>query len=234
MISSVEFRLQNRFYFLSEQPVGISSILPHDSSRHLEAWLMAARTGQSEPLGLILQICRHYLLEIANAELGTDLQAKAGGSDLVQQTFLEAQRDFGQFRGLNEGELRSWLRQILLNNVASFQRRFRQTEKRRVGKEMPLGEAEFHNHAKNGVVAPVETPSEAAMAHERREAVEQALLRLPEHYRQVLQLRQQEGMTFTSIGDAMQRSEEAAQKMWVRALEQLEKELRRMGIESER
>jgi RNA polymerase sigma-70 factor, ECF subfamily len=192
---------------------------------------MAARTGKSEPLGLVLEICRHYLLEIANAELGADLQAKAGASDLVQQTFLEAQRDFGQFRGLNERELRAWLRQILLNNVATFQRRFRHTEKRHVGKEMPLGEAEFHNHVKNG---DIETPSEAAMAHERRQAVEQALQRLPDHYRQVLQMRQQEGMTFVAIGEALERSEEAAQKLWIRALEQLEKELRGMGIESER
>jgi RNA polymerase sigma-70 factor (ECF subfamily) len=211
-----------------------SSTLPPYSSNHVEAWLRAARQGRKDSLGLILELSRRYLLEIANAELGADLQAKAGGSDLVQQTFLEAQRDFGQFRGLNEGELRAWLRQILLNNVSSLQRRFRHTEKRQVAKEMPLGDVEFHSHLKNGAGAPIETPSEAMMARERREAVEQALLRLPEHYRQVLQLRQQEGMTFTSIGNAMQRTEEAAQKLWVRALEQLEKELRRMGIESER
>jgi RNA polymerase sigma-70 factor (ECF subfamily) len=195
---------------------------------------MASRTGERESLGLVLEICRHYLLEIANAELGEDLQAKAGGSDLVQQTFLEAQRDFGQFRGLNERELRAWLRQILLNNVASFQRRFRHTEKRQVAKELPLGEAGVHNHVKNGVIAPIETPSEAVMARERREAVERALACLPEHYRQVLQIRQQEGLTFKAIGEVMGRSEEAAQKLWVRALEQLERELRRMGIESER
>src|SRR5450755_4190289 len=98
LVSSVEFRLQYRFYSLGP-PVSVSSTLPHDSSRHLEAWLTAARSGNGDSLGLVLEICRNYLLEIANAELGEDLQAKAGGSDLVQQTFLEAQRDFGQFRG---------------------------------------------------------------------------------------------------------------------------------------
>ncbi|MFL5244965.1 MAG: RNA polymerase sigma factor [Gemmataceae bacterium] len=205
-----------------------SSALPSDSARHVEVWLSAARKGQNDSLGLILELARHYLLEIANAELGADLQAKAGASDLVQQTFLEAQRDFGQFHGINEGDLRAWLRQILLNNVASFQRQFRHTEKRQVGKELPLGEAEFHKHVQNGAT---ETPSETAMAHERHEAVAQALAALPERYRQVLQLRQREGLTFAAIGITMQRSEEAAQKLWVRALEQLEKELRGLGIE---
>jgi hypothetical protein len=40
-----------------------------------------------------------YLGGIAARELGPDLRAKGGASDLVQQTFLEAQRDFAAFRG---------------------------------------------------------------------------------------------------------------------------------------
>jgi RNA polymerase sigma-70 factor (ECF subfamily) len=186
--------------------------------------LNAARGGQRESLGLVFEITRHYLLEIANAELGSDLQAKAGGSDLVQQTFLEAQRDFAQFHGTSEGELRAWLRRILLNNVASFQRSFRQTEKRRVGKELSLGDVDAE-------AGHWETPSRAAMARERRDAVERALSRLPEHYAEVLRLRQQEGLTFAEIGRRLERSEEAGQKLWARALEQFEKELRQLGVE---
>jgi RNA polymerase sigma-70 factor (ECF subfamily) len=182
-------------------------------------------------LGLVFEIARHYLLEIANTELGSDLQAKAGGSDLVQQTFLEAQRDFGQFHGTSEGELRAWLRRILLNNVASFQRSYRQTEKRRVAKELSLGDADADGLVAQGLARQLETPSGAAMARERRDAVERALSRLPEHYAEVLRLRQQEGLMFAEIGRRLDRSEEAAQKLWARALEQFEKELRHLGVE---
>src|SRR5262249_35643200 len=92
--------------------------------------LAAARAGSREALGQALETCRNYLLLIAGRQLDSDLHAKGGASDLVQETFLEAQRDFGRFQGSSEGELQAWLRQILLNNVANFTRRYRGTGKR--------------------------------------------------------------------------------------------------------
>ena len=55
---------------------------------------------------------RHYLLRIAEQELDPDLRAKGGASDLVQLTFLEAQRDFARFHGDTAAELRAWLRRL--------------------------------------------------------------------------------------------------------------------------
>ena len=52
--------------------------------------LAEARTGSRQALGQILESCRNYLLLIAGKELTSDLQAKGGASDLVQETFLEA------------------------------------------------------------------------------------------------------------------------------------------------
>jgi hypothetical protein len=67
--------------------------------------LAAARRGSREALGQSLEACRRYLLAIADRQLDQDLQAKGGASDLVQETFLEAQRDFGQFHGPSPDEL---------------------------------------------------------------------------------------------------------------------------------
>ena len=55
--------------------------------------LAAARAGSREALGRVLESCRGYLLLIAQQELDPALQARGGASDLVQQTFLEAQAD---------------------------------------------------------------------------------------------------------------------------------------------
>src|SRR5437899_2062269 len=90
-------------------------------------WLPAARTGSTEALGQLLEACRGYLLLIAQRELAPDLQAKGGASDLVQETFLKAQRHFAGFQGDSEGELKAWLRQLLLNNLADFTRLYRAT-----------------------------------------------------------------------------------------------------------
>src|SRR5262245_29910755 len=101
-------------------------------------FLPAARAGSRDALGQALDACRHYLLRIAQAGLDPDLRAKAGASDLVQETFLEAQRDFARFQGTSEAELLAWLRRLLLNNVANFTRRYRETAKRQTGREVPL------------------------------------------------------------------------------------------------
>src|SRR5215470_7553973 len=93
-------------------------------------WLPAAHAGSNEALGQALEACRGYLLLIAQRHL----EAKGGASDLVQETFLEAQRDFGQFRGTSEAELLAWLRRLLLNNLGHFSRRYRDTHSRAVAR----------------------------------------------------------------------------------------------------
>src|SRR5262249_18371673 len=100
--------------------------------------LARARAGDGEALGRLLDGCRGYLLLIARQELDADLQAKGGASDLVQDTFVDAQRDFIRFVGGDEAELLAWLRRILLNNLANFTRGFRETEKRKVALEVPI------------------------------------------------------------------------------------------------
>src|SRR5437764_11715348 len=108
--------------------------LPPDINRQLEA----ARTGSREALGRVLDSYRAYLLLIADRELDPKLQAKGGASDLVQETFLEAQRDFNGFQGSSDGELRAWLRQLLLHNLANWARRYRDAAKRQLDREVGL------------------------------------------------------------------------------------------------
>jgi len=54
---------------------------------------------------------------------------------------------------------------------------------------------------------------------EERRLLWQALERLPGDYRQVIQLRYQEGRTFEEIGPLMGRSANAARLLWLRAVE---------------
>ncbi len=187
--------------------------------------LPAARAGSQEALGRALEACRPYLLHIANQGLDADLQAKGGASDLVQETFLEAHRDFARFHGNTEAELLAWLRCLLLNNVANFTRSYRATGKRQVGREVPLdgGDSAAAGHAE--LAAGTCSPSTEAMAHEQAEAIAQALARLPEDYRRVIVLRNQERRDFDEIGPLMERSPDAARRLWSRAIERLQHEL---------
>jgi RNA polymerase sigma-70 factor (ECF subfamily) len=167
-----------------------------------------------------LEACRPYLLLVANEQVAPDLQAKVGGSDLVQQTFLEAQRDFGQFRGNSEADLLAWLRQILLNNALAMSRRFRGTDKRDVGREVSLSDTPQAD-VLNNLRDLGESPSARAMAHEQDHALRAALNRLPDDYRQVIEWYNYERVPFDEIGQRLGRSGEAARKLWSRALNQL-------------
>jgi RNA polymerase sigma-70 factor (ECF subfamily) len=197
-----------------------------ESPRDASYWLPVARAGSRDALGQALEACRAYLLQVANQELGPELRAKGGASDLVQQTFLEAQRDFPQFQGETETELLAWLRQALLHNLANFQRRYRETDKRCVAREISLTVDDSASPDGPEIRTDSLSPSGHAMANERSRDLESALARLPEDYRQVLRLRYDEDLPFEDIARLLNRSANAVRKLWVRAIERLREEMR--------
>lgn len=187
--------------------------------------LAAARSGSREALGEALEACRNYLLLIADRELDADVRVKGGASDLVQETFLEAHRDFGRFQGGSEAELKAWLRQLLLHNLANFARRYRGTAKREVGREVALDAVGSSGPAGGNLVAATPSPSARLIEQEKGEALARALGRLPEDYRRVITLHHQEQRSFEEIAERMQRSVAAVRKLWARALDRLQQEL---------
>lgn len=194
---------------------------PQDFARQL----LAARSGSPDALAWLLENCRPYLLRVANEELDADLRSKLGASDLVQQSVIEAQRDFASFRGATDENLLAWLRRILRHNLDDARRHYREAARRQLSSEQPLGDrdgAALHE----GLIADVTPPLEGAIAREQALALEQALGRLPPEYRQVLALRYDEGRPFAEIGVALERSEEAAKKLWLRAVRRLRDEMR--------
>jgi RNA polymerase sigma-70 factor (ECF subfamily) len=212
------------------------------SPDQLEERLAAARGGSREALGQLLSQCHCYLLQIARRELPRDLQPKGGASDLVQDTYLEAQRFFDRFEGHSAADLRAWLRCLLLHHTAKVGRRFRTTQKRRLAREVSLnslyrsaatgprepartgsGDRSAGGHA---LTAPVPSPSAHLLAQEQQEILLRALNQLPDDYRTVMLLRYQKGMTFEEIGRDMRRSGDAVRMLWARALERIKYELR--------
>jgi RNA polymerase sigma-70 factor (ECF subfamily) len=190
------------------------------SAGPFEQRLAAARDGSPHELGELFETCRNYLLMVANRELDPELQAKGGGSDLVQETFLDAQRDFGGFRGRTEGDLLNWLRAILQHNLANFRRRYHATDRRAVTREVPLDDT------RAPLADDVPTPSGVALAREQVQLLESALGRLPVQYQQVIRLRHQEHRAFEDIGSRLGRSADACRQLWIRAIALLQRELR--------
>ncbi len=186
----------------------------------LKAWIAAARGGDRSALARALMSFRDYLLLVANEEMDPTLKAKEGASDLVQETFLQAQQRISSYRGGSPAEWRSWLRSILIRLLANKRRHFEATAKRKVHREISIREwARLH------VAGSEETPSSEVARREREAAVVEALSRLPDHYREVVVWHQRSRLTFEEIGRRRGISAEAARKLWKRALGRLRLEL---------
>ena len=196
-----------------------------DFDESLQFALQQARDGTTDLLGQLLEAYRPYLLQIANDELDSDLRGKAGGSDLVQQTYLEANQDIAGFRGRSEAELIVWLRRILIHNLANFRRQFRTNGKRDIRREVSIENGDSSGVGIGALPGEEPSPSHRALAREQDEKLAQALGRLPDDYRQVIVMRHQQRQSFAVIGAAMGRSAEAAGKLWARAIEALQVEL---------
>ena len=191
----------------------------------LEHSITSAQHGSYAALGQLFDLYRDYLLRVANEELQANLAAKIAPSDLVQETFLQAVRDFNRFRGNTEGELKAWLRKILIHNLLDARRHYLSTQKRDISLEGPLVAHGSGVIAQRPLASSIATPSQVAISAEMRAAVQTALGQLPADYAQVIELRTFSGMKFEQVGSILGRSEDAARKMWVRAIERLAIEL---------
>lgn len=188
-----------------------------------EQLLRLARAGDTMALGQLLELFRSYLGLLARVQIGRRLQGKVDPADLVQETFLEAYRNFPKFRGTTEAELTSWLRQILAARLAGLVRRYLGTRRRDIHLERELA-SELDNSSRamhQALIAPGSSPSQQAARREQAVLLAEALGRLPEEHCEVLVLRHLEHLTFATVAERMGRSVDSVKRLWPRALESL-------------
>jgi RNA polymerase sigma-70 factor, ECF subfamily len=197
------------------------------SETSVSALVARARRGDPAILGRLMERYQAYLMLLAEVQLDRKLRAKVDASDVVQHTFLEAFRDFGQFRGGSEGELIAWLRQILSRNLAQELRRYQGTKRRDVRLERSLDhELDASSLAlERGLVAEGSSPSREAMRRESAVILADALNKLPKDYREVILLRHIRNLPVAEVAQEMGRSTEAVRHLWMRALAKLRTEL---------
>ena len=112
-------------------------------------------------------------------QLGRRLRGKVEPSDLVQEAFLEAHRDFDAFRGTISAELLSWLRRVLVHNLANQVRRFQGTRRRdvRLQRELAAELKQSSQALARGLA--MAHPSPSHLAEDRERSVRRARSRSP-------------------------------------------------------
>jgi RNA polymerase sigma-70 factor (ECF subfamily) len=187
-----------------------------------EALLEHGRSGDPVALGRLLELYRNYLRLQARTLIGRALQVRLDPSDLVQETFLEAARDFAAFVGTTEAELIAWLRQILIRNLAD-QVRHSQADKRDVRRQESLEVLleQSRQAAEQALAQASSSPSAQARRREQAVLLADAFEALAPDYREVILLRHVEHLKFEEIATRMGRSAGAVRMLWTRALERL-------------
>jgi RNA polymerase sigma-70 factor (ECF subfamily) len=181
-----------------------------------------ARHGDDAARGKLLELYRNYLRLVARSLISGALRIKLDPSDLVQETFLKAHRDFGQFAGGTERELLGWLRQILARSLANqvkHHRRQARNHQREESLQDLLEQSSLTVQLALAAAAP--SPSEAASQREQAVLLADAVDRLPPDYREAFVLRTLEHVPFEEIAVRMGRSTGAVRMLWARAVKKL-------------
>ena len=154
------------------------------------------------------------------------MSVRASPSDVVQETFLQAAREFNSFAGTDGRQLLAWLRTILVNNIITAYDRHVRAQKRDLRRERSLHAMartidESSLQLEHALARSGDTPEQEAIRHEQAARVADLLADLPDHYREVIILRNLEGFSFDEIASRMGRTSAAVRKMWTRAIAKL-------------
>jgi RNA polymerase sigma-70 factor (ECF subfamily) len=197
--------------------------MPDTKRTKVSDLIVRARQGDGECRERLFALCRSYLGFVARSQLETWLKRKVDASDLVQETLLEAFRDFDRFQGVTEQEWLAWLKKILAHNAADFVRHYHGTAKREAGREVAFRDPD--DSLARGAPEPAAvqlTPSREFLQIETELRVTAALAELPEDYQEVIVLRNLQRLPFGEVAERMDRSRPAVQMLWTRAIKKLQ------------
>jgi RNA polymerase sigma-70 factor (ECF subfamily) len=146
--------------------------------------------------------------------------------DLVQETFLNAYQGLKDFRG--ESKISTWLYTIASRACIRMRRKRKGEPEHELSLEefVPTSEGEFR------LQIPMDglSPEEALQNKELREALDQAINKLPKKYRMALALHDMEGLSAKEVGTIMGVNERAIKSRLHRARLFVRRELSARGI----
>ena len=194
--------------------------MKHTGIRKTQELVVLAQGGDNLALD---QLCRVYgerVHRIVRFRMGRELRGKLESMDLVQDAFVAAVRDLGDFEYQNEGDFLRWMSQIAENRIRDNLKRLH-ADKRDIRREVPID----HREPTTGdncyrMPEPIRktTPSVIMSISEELDKLENAMNLLKPEYREVIVLNQIEGLSLKKIGDRLGKSPDAVRMLVARAM----------------
>jgi RNA polymerase sigma factor (sigma-70 family) len=195
---------------------------------HFAALLANARAGSSSAMGELLQFFSQMLYDLAMRFAPKQRDRWKSPSDFVEETILNAVKNFAQFQGNCAVDFRAWLRTMLQNLITDFSRANRRL-KRHSSQEKSLDSLSLRER----VALCGSAASDLCETLVREAASLQFKLcyaELSESDQSVLQMHVSESLSFREIGSRLGISEQAARQRCCRARREFAKLLSRHRV----
>lgn len=192
--------------------------------------LELARQGESAAFEELFARHRERLRQGIGLRLDRRLTARLDVSDVLQETYLEAARRLPEFLARCEMPFYVWLCWLAREKVIECHRVHLESDKRSVGREVPVLPVDSSAQFVGGLLGPGPTPSQAVAALELAERLRLALSQLDEDEREMILWRHFEQLRNHEIAQLLGITPAAANKRYIRALQRLRGLLVSLGV----
>ncbi len=203
--------------------------LPAPDSAETECLLRRIRGGDAEAADELFERHRPYLRRLMELRLDPKLRPRVDASDIVQDAHLEALRRLKEYLERPALPFRLWLRQIAYDRLLMAHRRHTEAARRTVERDVPLPDRSSLMLARQ-LFAAGPSPSQRLRQHEFALRVHQSIDQLPEADREVLVLRQLEGLSNQETAQVLQIDPATASRRYGRAVIRLRDLLLQNGV----
>jgi RNA polymerase sigma-70 factor (ECF subfamily) len=191
--------------------------------------LQQVRNGESHATDRLLERYRPYLRRLIELRLDPRMRARVDPSDVVQEAQLEAVRRLDDYLKRPPMPFRLWLRQIAYDRLLMLRRHHVRAARRTVERDVPLPDQSSLQLVRP-LLANGSTPSQRLIQQEFVSRVRQAVSQLPEGDREVLVLRNLEGLSNQEAAQVLGIDPATASRRYGRAVIRLRAILLQNGL----
>jgi RNA polymerase sigma-70 factor (ECF subfamily) len=191
--------------------------------------LEQVRDGDRDAFEKLFARHRPYLRQVVSLRLDPKLRARVDASDVVQETHLEAVRRLPDYLERRPMPFRLWLRKTAHERLLMIQRHHVDAQRRAVGREVALPDRSSLQLF-GQLLAAGSTPSQQFSRAELARRVRQAVARLADIDKEILLMRNLEGLSNHEVAQVLEIAPAAASQRYGRALLRLRKLLLAGGL----
>jgi len=189
------------------------------------------QAGDPEALNELFRRYGPRILGSVRSRLSPKLRSRIQSTDIVQEVLKESISSLTDFQPTSEGALLHWFSTVAANRIRDLAD-YLTAQKRSISDEIPLDVVDANEGSSPGLQlrGSDRSPSQIFATNEESRLMEEALDVLSPEYREVIVLRDFEGLDFKEIGQSMERSPDAVRMLHKRAISQLAEEVQKKMV----